>query len=293
MKPIGFEYVAPQSLEEMLDILDDRGDDARILAGGQSLGPLLNLRLALPDLIVDANRVGGLDHIDVEDGGWLTIGAMTRQRAAEVSPVIRRGWPLLHTAIGQIGHRAIRNRGTVGGSVAHADPAAELPAALTALDAEIVLAGRTTRREVAAREFFRGPFTTAVGRGEALVAVRVPPTPRRTAQVWLEFSRRYGDFGIAGVAALMRLSDVGNVADARLVYSGVDWTPWEDEGTAALIGHHPTSKLIMEVAATAAAAADPPSDVHASGAYRRRLVKVLAERALEACAAAASRDEPA
>ena len=293
MKPIAFEYVAPESLEEMLDILDDRGDDARILAGGQSLGPLLNLRLALPDLIVDANRVGELDHIDVDDGGWLTIGAMTRQRAAEVSPTIRQGWPLLQTAIGQIGHRAIRNRGTVGGSVVHADPAAELPAALTALDAEFVLMGRSTRRDVAARDFFRGPFTTAVGRGEALVAVRVPPTPRRTAQVWLEFSRRSGDFGVAGVAALMRFSAAGEVSDARLVYSGVDWKPWEAEGTAALIGQIPTSALITEVAATAAAAADPPSDVHASEAYRRRLVKVLAERALGACAAASSPNAPA
>ena len=188
MKPARFAYLAPGSVDEATAILGEHGDEARLLAGGQSLGPLLNLRLAQPPIVVDVNRLSSLDYIRVEDDGSLSVGALTRQRRAETSPVVAQAWPLLTEAIGEIGHRAIRNRGTIGGSIAHADPAAELPACLVALGATCRLASSAATRDVAAADFFRGPFSTVLRTGEMLVGITVPgPRPAGT-QAWLEFS---------------------------------------------------------------------------------------------------------
>lgn len=282
MKPAPFRYVAPRSVEEALSVLADEGDGARVLAGGQSLGPLLNLRIATPTMLVDANRIAGLDQIESTEDGALSIAAMVRQRAAELSPRVSAASPMLVEAIGQIGHRAIRNRGTIGGSVAHADPAAELPAVLVALQASIHLgsAGRGMRT-VPASEFFLGPFMPALDADEMLVNIEVPSRRPGEGQAWMEVSRRHGDFAIVGVAAVLRLDPQGSIAAARLVYSGVGWAPFEALiASDSMVGEEPGVALFAEAAAAAAAASDPPEDVHATTSHRRRLVDVLTRRAL-------------
>lgn len=286
MKPARFRYLAPDSLEAALAALSDPDGDIRILAGGQSLGPLLNLRLARPDVILDVNRIPDLDAIRVTSDGQLSIGALTRQRRAETSAAVSSGWSLLCQAISQIGHRAIRNRGTVGGSVAHADPAAELPAALTALDATFHVASVGGRRSVPAAEFFRGPLATALDPDEMLLGLTVPPTDARAGQAWLEFSRRRGDFGVIGVAAVLRLDEDHCCADVRLVYSGADWTPWEPPSMRGVLnGRRPAPGLFEEVGRAVAGESAPPADIHASAAQRRRLIRVLTARVLARCAA--------
>lgn len=292
MKPAPFSYLAPADLDEALARLDEHGDESRILAGGQSLGPLLNLRLAQPGIVVDINGLSELDYVRVADSGELLIGAMTRQRSAETSSAVAEGWPLLTNAIRQIGHRAIRNRGTIGGSLAHADPAAELPAALVALGASVGVASKSGRRSIAAPDFFVGPFSTAMRPDEMLVEVRVPPPPTRGTQAWLEFSRRHGDFGLVGVAAVAELSEEGTFAGLRLAYSGAHWVPWSppDDVTRMVGGRRPNAALYAEIGAAAASAATPPDDLHASGDHRRRLIAVLTARALEACAPPGARE---
>ena len=284
MKPSSFRYVAPLSVHQALETLRDEADDVRILAGGQSLGPLLNLRLSQPGLIVDINRLTDLDAIRVTPAGDLAIGAVTRQRTVETSPVVAADWGLIVTAISHIGHRATRNRGTVGGSVSHADPAAELPAALTALDASFQIASTAGRRSVPATDFFLGPFSTALRADEMLVGMTIPPTPSGTGHAWLEYSRRHGDFGIIGVAAILRY-ERGVCAHARLVFSGADWTPWQPPtAVQRLIGNRPSLDLFEEVGRAAAAESSPPEDIHASTAHRRRLIEALTARALSTCA---------
>ena len=290
MKPARFAYLAPGSVDEATAILGEHGDEARLLAGGQSLGPLLNLRLAQPPIVVDVNRLSSLDYIRVEDDGSLSVGALTRQRRAETSPVVARAWPLLTEAIGEIGHRAIRNRGTIGGSIAHADPAAELPACLVALGATCRLASSAATRDVAAADFFRGPFSTVLRTGEMLVGITVPgPRPAGT-QAWLEFSRRHGDFGLVGVATIVNWARDGSIADLELAYSGAHWTPWQppDEVAAHACGERPGRALFELVGAAAAAASSPPEDLHASTQHRRRLIATLTARALARCASRAA-----
>lgn len=264
------------------------GDDAKVLAGGQSLGPLLNLRLASPAVVVDVNRVAGLDGVEVEDG-HLRLGAIVRQRVLERDARVLGACPLLAEAAPLIGHVAIRNRGTVGGSLAHADPAAELPAVAFALQVEIELASSRGRRTVRPQELFVMPLVTSIAPDELLVAVRFPVAPARTAQAWVEVAERHGDFAIAGVAAAVTLGDDGVVSEARLAYAGVGPVPYDGSAAASrMVGEMPSAALYREVGELVASDCDPQTDLHGSSEYRRRLVRVLTERALTVAASRAS-----
>jgi CO/xanthine dehydrogenase FAD-binding subunit len=208
VKPPPFEYVAPRSLDEVFAHLARAGGDAKLLAGGQSLVPMLNMRLTRPAILVDLGRVAGLDHVR-ESNGHVAIGALTRQRAAELSPAVRRHAPLLAEALPYIGHPTIRNRGTIGGSLAHADPAAELPAVAAALDAELVVASANGRRTVKADQFFVAYLTTSLAPDEVLVELRLPRPSPTTRVAFTELSRRHGDFALVGVAAALDVDDGG------------------------------------------------------------------------------------
>lgn len=289
MKPVPFRYVAPLSVDQALEVLAEEGDEARALAGGQSLGPLLNMRIAAPGVLLDINRLAELDYLRIEADGALVIGSLTRQRAVEVSDDVSSSHGLLVEAVSQIGHRAIRNRGTIGGSVAHADPAAELPAALVALDAIVHVGSSAGVRSIPASRFFLGPFSTALQSNELLMGITVPPARPRTGQAWMEVARRHGDYGVVGVAATVEYGEDGLCSDARLVYSGADWTPWEPgTGPDLLRGESLTPDLLEEVGRVVAAGSAPPADIHASAAYRRRLISVLTVRALARCASRVS-----
>ena len=280
MKPPPFDYAAPTTVEEALALLSADGE-ARPLAGGQSLVPLLNMRFARPTLLVDLGRVAALDGIEYVNG-HVTIGAMTRQRALERDEGIRRRFPLLAEAAELIAHVAIRTRGTVGGSLAHADPAAELPAAALVLDARFVVRNAAGgRRTVPAAEFFVGPYTTAVGPGELLEAVELDAPPTGTGSAFAELTRVHGAFALVGVAALVGLGADGTVSRARLALCGVGGTPyapeWLDE---VVLGELPGEELFEAVGARVSASVEPGGDGHAGPEYRRRLAGVLTRRAL-------------
>jgi carbon-monoxide dehydrogenase medium subunit len=280
MKPAPFEYAAPESTEELLSLLGEHGDTAKVLAGGQSLGPMLNMRLAFPELLVDINRLEELSYIEVRDD-QLIVGALARQREVERFVTEHPGWPLLREAMPVIGHVTNRNRGTVCGSIAHADPAAELPAVATALGAEIRVAGPRGERVVNPEDFFVSYLMTNLEPDEFLSEVRFPATPPRTGSAWLELARRHGDYAIAGVGAVLTLDEGGQCGSARLVYIGVSSTPFHaQEAVASLVGEEPTEELFASVAAQAAEESEPGSDIHASAAYRQHLVKVLTRQAL-------------
>jgi CO/xanthine dehydrogenase FAD-binding subunit len=261
MKPAPFDYAAPATLPEALALLDE---DSRPLAGGQSLVPMLNFRLARPERLVDLERVDGLDHVRV-DGDVLRIGAMARQAAVERSPAVAERWPLLRQALRLVGHPQIRARGTVGGSVAHADPKAELPVALTALDARFHVRSARGARTVGARELFLGPLTTALEPDELLVEIEVPAPPAGARSAFVEHARTHGDFAVAG-AAVVRAPD-----HAAIALLGAEPVPVRArEAEAALAG-----------GATAAEAAElAAADV--ADAYRRALLTALVRRAVEA-----------
>lgn len=253
-----------------------------MLAGGQSLGPLLNLRLAAPAVVIDVNRVAGLDGVKVE-GGQVRLGAMVRQRVLERDPAIRTACPLAAEAALFIGHVSIRNRGTVGGSLAHADPAAELPAVAVALGAELELVSSRGCRVVSPGDLFLLPLTTCIAADELLVRVTVPAASPRTGYAWLEVAERHGDFAIAGIAAAVTLDLAGSISAARLACAGVGPVPFDgSEAASMLVGESPAVELYAQVGEAAARACDPSGDLHGSSAYRRRLVRVLTERALRA-----------
>jgi carbon-monoxide dehydrogenase medium subunit len=278
VKPPPFDYVAPRSLHEAVDALARGGSDAKLLAGGQSLIPLLNFRLARPSLLVDLNRVSELAYITPRDKG-MTIGAMTRQISVERDPQLIRAQPLLVEAIGWVGHTAIRSRGTIGGSLAHADPAAELPAVAVCLDAQLTVVGPRGRRTVAAEDFFVGYLSTLLEPDEILVETWLPPVRNGTGQAWVEFARRHGDFALAGVAVSLSVEG-DQVREARIVLTGVGGKPARArEAETLLVGGR-----VLERASAAADAArsaiDPDADVHASKEYRSHLAGVLTERAI-------------
>lgn len=282
MKPPPFEYVAPTSLEEALAALQEHGDEAKLIAGGQSLVPLLAFRLARPGVVVDLNGVGGLDGLELADD-TLVVGALTRQRDVEQLPGLRARCPMVAEAVELIGHVAIRNRGTVGGSLAHADPAAEWPVLATVLDAELDVAGPAGTRTVAARDFFVSYFTTVVQADEVLTQIRLPLPNGRTGSCFIELARRHGDFALAGVAALVTLADDGTARDVRLGLIGVGDRPVRPSGAeAALRGRTPNEEAIAEAAAAVDAEIEPTSDIHASETYRRQVAAVLTRRALAA-----------
>jgi CO/xanthine dehydrogenase FAD-binding subunit len=281
VKPARFEYLDPAALPEALDLLQQYGDEGKVLAGGQSLLPLLYMRLAAPRYLIDVNRVAGLDGVRV-DGDVLCIGALARQRVVERTDSVLDGWPLVAEATRLVGHVPIRNRGTFGGSVAHADPSAELPAVVAALNGSLRVASATGERTVAADDFFLTYLTTAVEPTELLIEVRLPAPPRGSGWAFLEVSRRQGDFALVGVACLLALeADGRHVAAARLAFTGVGGTPLRArEAEGALVGSVAGPETFAEAAALAQAAAEPDSDLHASAEYRRHLVGVVARRAL-------------
>lgn len=284
MKPAPFEYEAPESLPEVLSLLREHGDEGKVLAGGQSLGPLLNMRMASPAVLIDINRVEELSYLREQEGA-LHIGALARQRIIERSRIIPRRWPLLFEAAPYIGHATLRNRGTICGSLAHSDPAAELPAIATALDAELLVKGPEGERTLASEDFFLSYMTTSLRAEELLVEVRFPPPRSRTGGAWMEIARRHGDYALVGIAALVTLDEAGLCESARLVYTGVAPVPLDARAAAtALVGREPTQEAFAEAAELAAAASEPSSDVHATAEYRRHLVKVLTRRALEKAA---------
>lgn len=280
MKPPPFEYHAATSVDEVLALLGEHGDEAKVLAGGQSLMPLLSLRLARPAYLVDINRVDGL--ADVNVNGTLRVGAMVRHRVAEHSDAVRAASPLLAEAATHIGHAAIRNRGTLGGSVAHADPSAELPAVLVALGAEIEARSTRGTRTIAAADFFEGFLTTALEGDELLTAINLPRQAARTGSAFKEFSRRSGDFAIAGAAVTLTLAGDGKVGAASIAFSGVASVPVRAEAAEAmLVGQVPDAQLFEAAGKQAGADLDPPTDLHGTAAYRRHLASALARRALE------------
>lgn len=287
MKPPPFDYYAPSAVSDVVSLLSEHGGEAKILAGGQSLVPLLNMRLARPAAVIDVNKVDGLDYIREVDGG-LAIGALTRQRAVERSELVHRCQPLLHAATRFIAHPQIRNRGTVGGSLAHADPAAEYPAVALALDAEFRVAGPEGGRTIAAGDFFVTYLTTALQPDEMVTEVRLPALPKRTGWSFQELSRRHGDFALAGVAATVTL-DGDTCSDARIALFGVAPTPVRARSAENMLaGEKPTEQLFDQAGRKAGdEAAEPLSDVHASAEYRRHLARVLTRRALTEAAARA------
>jgi carbon-monoxide dehydrogenase medium subunit len=286
VKPPAFEYTAARSVEEALAELAEHGDAAKLLAGGQSLVPLLNMRLVAPARLIDLNRVGALAYIAERDGG-VAIGAMTRQRAAERSPLVAARVPLLADALPWVGHFQIRNRGTIGGTLSHADPAAELPAVAVALDARLTVRGRAGERVLAAADFFRTHLTTALEPTELLIEVWLPPAPPGSGAAWVELARRHGDYALVGVGAVVTLAGE-RVAAARLALTGVGGAPVRAREAEALLAGQPlTRDRLADVAAAVRRAIDPGSDLHASADYRRRVAGVLAGRALLQAAARA------
>ena len=283
MKPAPFRYHAPDTLEEALALLSEHGFDAKPLAGGQSLVPAMNFRLARPAVLVDLNRIPGLASIEPADAnGGLRLGAMTRQRAAERSPLVAERAPLLAEALPLVAHPQIRNRGTVGGSLAHADPAAELPAVALALGARLRAASTKGERTIAVGDFFTGLMATALGPEELLVGIEIPPQPPRSGWSFVELSRRHGDYALIGVAAGVTLDESGRCADSRIVLVSAGEVPIAAAGaSAALAGAELGAEAARAAAEAAAAEADPPGDIHASADYRRQLIRVLVRRALE------------
>jgi carbon-monoxide dehydrogenase medium subunit len=280
VKPPRFEYAAPSSLDEALALRAEHGSDSVVLAGGQSLMPLLNLRMAFPEVVIDLGRVSELSGIRELDGGF-AVGAMTRQRELERSELVAERCPLATKAITHVGHVTIRNRGTVGGSVAHADPAAELPAVALASDAALVARSTRGERTIPAEEFFQGVFSTALEPDELLVELRFPGAPA-AGTAFVELARRHGDFALVGVGASVTRDGDGAIADARLVFIGVGATAVRaTEAAASLRGQRPEPAVLADAARQAAAALEPGSDAHASAGYRRRVAATLTERALK------------
>lgn len=289
MKPPVFHYLAPRSLEEAVQQLGEYGDRAKVLAGGQSLVPLLNLRLAGPEVLIDVNGVAGLRHIDAWDGG-LAIGAIARQSALERSTLATDRLPLLAEAIAFVGHPTIRHRGTVAGSLAHADPAAELPAVMLALEASCVARGPSGERTISAADFFKDYLTTALAPDELLTEVRVPGVPAGTGSAFLELARRFGDFAICGAAALVTLNESGRCDRVRIALCGVGPTPIRATGAEShLVGELPDAATVEAAAQRAASEVDPQSDIHGSAGYRRKMAAVMTRRAVELAASRATR----
>ncbi|MFQ5915315.1 MAG: FAD binding domain-containing protein [Nitrospinota bacterium] len=280
MKPVNFVYFDPATTDEAVALLARYGEDAKLLAGGQSLIPLMNFRLARPKVIIDINRIEALDYIQEEDGS-LRIGALTRDRTVETSPLVREKCPFLVRASSLVGHLQIRNRSTIGGASAQADPAGEVIAALKGLDAIFVIRGSGGERTERAEDFFVTYLTTALDPTEMITEVRVPVQPPGILFAFEEVARRHGDFAICGVGANVHLDPSGRIEDASICMCGAGPTPLRaPEAEEMLEGEKPNEKLLRAVSERAAEEADPDEDVHATVEYRRELVRVLTRRAL-------------
>ncbi|HVO92282.1 MAG TPA: xanthine dehydrogenase family protein subunit M [Terriglobales bacterium] len=286
MKPAKFDYHDPTTIDEALSLLAQFGDQARPLAGGQSLVPLMNFRLIRPAHLIDLNGVAELRYLKAK-GGALRIGATAHQRELERSADVIAGWPLLRDAAGFIGHVQIRNRGTVGGSLAHAFPSAELPVAMVTLDASFTLRSKGEQRTARAEDFFLSYMTTALQPDELLTEITVPEPPANAGWSYQEISRRHGDFALAGAAALLAVDTTGNIQHARLTLTGA--TPIRArEAEDALLGQKPSERLFHDAARRAAENLEQDSDIHASAEYRRDACAALARRALTQAATRAT-----
>jgi aerobic carbon-monoxide dehydrogenase medium subunit len=280
MKPPVFAYHAPRTLPEALELLGQHGDEAKVLAGGQSLVPLLNFRLIAPEHLVDINRVEGLDSIGHDEGSWL-LPALVRQRQVERSDELAAALPLLRQALVNVAHPQVRNRGTVCGSVAHADPAAELPTVMVALEASMEVRSHSASRTIAAEDFFQFHLTTALEPEELLTGVRIPEQPPGTLSAFREFAIRRGDFALAAVSAVVTMAADGTVARCRLVAAGVAPTPHRlSLSEAAVQGSRLQDEVLGDAEEAARSEVSPTDDIHGDSEYRRRVVGVLARRAL-------------
>jgi carbon-monoxide dehydrogenase medium subunit len=281
MKPAPFEYFDPRTVEEAVSLLREHGEDAKVLAGGQSLMPLLNMRMARPEALIDLSRVEGLEYIRETDGA-LAIGAMTTKRAVERSELVENRQPLLHAATVLVAHPQIRNRGTVGGSMAQADPAAEYPAVALVLDAELCAVGPNGERTIKAADFFVSYLTTALEPAEVLTEVRFPMLAEGTGWAFVEISRRHGDFAMAGAAVTLSVEGSGRCTEARIVLFGVGPTALRARGAEQMIVGEALGQTLLERAGQMVSEEldEPLSDVHASAEFRRHLAGVLTRRAL-------------
>lgn len=284
MKPAPFEYHAPATVEQALSILAERGYDAKVLAGGQSLIPMMNFRLAQPAVLVDLNNIPELAYIRPDDeNGGLRVGAMTRHYQMETSRLAAERAPLIHFAMQKIAYPAVRTRGTFGGSLSHADPAAELPTLTTALDARFRLVSQRGERWIPAREFFFGLFSTALEPDEILAEASIPPLPPRSGWSLQEVARRPHDFALLGVAAVLTLDGNGRCEHARLVFLSAGDRPMIAERAADLLKGQEVAPEAIRAAAELASKEeiDPSSDIHATVEFRRHLANVLCRRAIE------------
>jgi carbon-monoxide dehydrogenase medium subunit len=280
MKPAPFAYHAPDQVDELLDLLGSEEHEARVLAGGQSLVPMMNFRLATPEALVDLRRVEGIRRVERDADGCLAIGAGARQSSLLREAVVKNGWPILAEGASYIGHPQVRSRGTVCGSLAHHDPTAELPALAMALDARMVIASSAGTRELAADDFFVSYYSVALERGEMLLEVKFPPPAPGSGWSFMELARRRGDFALVGVAALIEPAN-GNVGSARLVLCGVGARPFRATAAEqALTGQKLTDAVLDEVSGIVSEAVQPLDSLHASAEYRREAAGVLAARAL-------------
>jgi aerobic carbon-monoxide dehydrogenase medium subunit len=282
MKNPPFRYLRPDSLDEALALLAEHGGDAKVLAGGQSLLPLMALRLAAPGIVIDIGRVPGLDRIDVDADGAVTIGALVTHTAAERSAELGEHAPLVHEAMPYIGHRAIRNRGTVCGSVAHGDPAAEMPAVMLATSAMVGASSAAGEREIAAADFFAGYLDTTLRDDELVVAVRFPPWAAGGVGSIVEVARRHGDFALVGLVTRLEVVG-GTITDAALSFLGVAGTPYRvGDAERAVVGGPPSEDAFEAAAEIVRATVQPSGDLHATAAYRRHVAGVLTRRGLAA-----------
>jgi carbon-monoxide dehydrogenase medium subunit len=281
MKPSAFTYHRPGGLTETIELLDSHADDAKILAGGQSLVPVMNFRLATPEHLVDVNHVPEMSGC-VRSNGHLRLGALTRHSELLAREEIRSLCPLLTEAAPFIGHPQIRSLGTLGGSLAHADPSAELPGVMLALGADIVVTGPDGERRIAAEEFFVSHFTTALEPSDVLTAVEVPVAPPRSGAAFLEVAARFGDFALAGAAVTVTIAEDDSISAVRIACTSVSDTPVRmADVERELLGRAPTADVLTAVAAGVRDSLDPPAGLKASADYKRRTAGVLAARAVE------------
>jgi carbon-monoxide dehydrogenase medium subunit len=282
MKPAPFKYYAPPTVPEALNYLAEFGYDAKILAGGQSLIPTMNFRLARPAVLIDLNRIKELFYINPDNNGGLRIGAMTRERQVELSALVAERAPLVAETMPYVAHEQIRNRGTFGGCMAHADPAAELPTIAVATKASIKVRGKSGERVIPAEDFFLSLFTTVMQPDEILTEVIIPPMPPRTGWSFMEVARRHGDYALIGVAATVTLNAEAQCEEARLVYVSAGDRPENAQTATGLLKGQSLTAEAIEAAADTAATKDvaPGADIHATTAYRRHLVRVLTRKAL-------------
>jgi aerobic carbon-monoxide dehydrogenase medium subunit len=289
MKPPVFDYHRPTDIDQALALLHEHGDDAKVLAGGQSLIPMMNMRLAAPAVLIDINRITGLDGVEHRNGA-LAIGSMNRHRALELSEEVRAAQPLLREAAGFISHVTIRNRGTIGGSLVHSDPSAEWATAGLALGAEVVLRSSGGQRRLPLADLLLGPFYTSIEPTELLTEVVVPKQPSRTGSAFLELQRNHGNFAVVSACAVLTLDAAGAVEAATIALGGVAGTPVALPDLAKLVvGRAPDEAAFREVAEAVGSQIDPATDVQATAEYRRQTAGVLVRRALTSAAERATK----